>query len=278
MGDLLELRAGYASATVDLDAGARLSSLKVDGLELLVGREGQPHPLGWGSYIMAPWAGRIRRGRFVFDGVEYQLPATYGDPPHAIHGTVGDVRWDVEWCTANEAVLVYELLEPWPFGGTVVQHLSLSVNGLSQSIIVQAGDVAMPVSLGWHPWFVRQLERGRPCQLQTDWSTARRWPRDEEYIVTADLAEPGPHPYDDCFSGMGPIRLVWPGAISLDVQHDCPTVVVYEPDHSILVEPQTAPPDAFNLMPDAVRIEADETMTVEVRWAWQLGSRGGTTI
>jgi len=41
-------------------------------------------PLAWGSYPMVPWAGRIRHGRFRFDGEEYELPINFG--AHAIHG------------------------------------------------------------------------------------------------------------------------------------------------------------------------------------------------
>ncbi len=58
----------------------------------------RPHPMAWGSYPMAPWAGRIRGGRFTFDGVEHQLDINHhdGDGPeraHAIHGLVFDRPW-----------------------------------------------------------------------------------------------------------------------------------------------------------------------------------------
>ena len=43
---------------------------------------------------MAPWTGRVRHGRFTFGGVDYQLPLN--KPPHAIHGTVRDHEWTVE--------------------------------------------------------------------------------------------------------------------------------------------------------------------------------------
>ena len=42
---------------------------------------------------MAPFAGRIRRGRFAFRGRDYELPLNMA--PHAIHGVVFDRPWDV---------------------------------------------------------------------------------------------------------------------------------------------------------------------------------------
>ena len=51
------LDSGVARVTVDLDQGARLASFIVGGRELLV-TEG-PSSIQWGSYPMAPWAGRV---------------------------------------------------------------------------------------------------------------------------------------------------------------------------------------------------------------------------
>src|SRR4029077_4118927 len=59
-------------ATVDLARGGRLASLVVDGRELLV-TEGYG-PIAWGSFPMAPFAGRVRNGRCTFDAAAYQLP------------------------------------------------------------------------------------------------------------------------------------------------------------------------------------------------------------
>ena len=74
LSDPLEVReSGPARLVIDLRNGGRLSSLCIDGLELLV----QPHGaegMRWGCFPMAPWAGRVRDGRFVHRGREYRLP------------------------------------------------------------------------------------------------------------------------------------------------------------------------------------------------------------
>ncbi len=58
------------------DDGGRLGSVVVGGRELLVA--GDPRdPISWGSYPMAPWAGRVNLGRFAFDG--QHPPAAHHD-------------------------------------------------------------------------------------------------------------------------------------------------------------------------------------------------------
>jgi galactose mutarotase-like enzyme len=41
-----------------------------------------------------------------------------------------------------------------------------------------------------------------------------------------------------------------------------------QPEHAICIEPQTDPPDAFNLSPAVVR--PGEPLVVTATWSWQL--------
>ena len=68
----IELAASKAAVRLDPGSGGRIASLKIDGAELLAPRVGSDWLL-WGCYPMVPWAGRVRDGRFGFDGEEYQL-------------------------------------------------------------------------------------------------------------------------------------------------------------------------------------------------------------
>jgi len=88
-GSALRLSAPGVEAVVDLEAGGRLASLVIDGRELL--RTAGDGPLSWGSFPMAPYAGRIRDATFTFGGRRRRLPARL--PPDALHGTVLDRRW-----------------------------------------------------------------------------------------------------------------------------------------------------------------------------------------
>ncbi|MGH9014154.1 MAG: hypothetical protein ACRDZ1_09505 [Acidimicrobiia bacterium] len=74
------LEAGAARLVYSPARGGRLISLTVDGLDLLVTPEVDDHDFG--SFPMAPWAGRVRHGRFAFDGHDYELPCN--NPQYAI--------------------------------------------------------------------------------------------------------------------------------------------------------------------------------------------------
>lgn len=272
----MRLTAGPCSVDIDLEAGGRLSSLRVHDLELLEGRTGDNHPFGWGSYVMVPFAGRIRHGAFSFDGQSHTMPVNMGI--HAIHGTSFDRPWELLAGSTDWVLLGTRIgpdsTPPWPFPATVTHLISLSASGLTQVLGVIPGERAMPVTFGWHPWFRRRLARGGALDLEVDMSTASRFQRDAEGISTQTLVEPGPRPWDDCFSGVGRIVLRWPGAIEVEVHHDAPYVVLYDPPHAICVEPQTGPPDAFSLDPASCRLEPGELSELTVSWRWKMASRG----
>ena len=256
---MIALEAGAARVVVDPACGARLTSLTVEGLELLV-TEGDD-VLHWGCYPMAPFAGRVRRGRFTFDGQEWRLPTNL--PPHAIHGTVLDAAWDDH----GDGLLTTPLVDPWPFGGHVVQRIALDPGSLELTLEVHAGDRPMPASCGWHPWWRRRLERGAAVEIDLD--AASMYARDDDGIPSGRLVTPPGGAYDDCFTGLRrPPGLRWPGALSLTIESTCDHVVVYdEPAHAVCVEPQTGPPDALNLAPSVVEPGRPLVATTVLRWS-----------
>ena len=243
------LRAPGVEAVVEPEAGGRVASLRVDGTELLVTE--RTGVFEWGLFPMVPWAGRVRRGRFAFDGVEHQLPLAM--PPHAIHGTTPDRRWEVADATEDACELVVDLGPDWPFAGRARHGIRLGDGRLDLTLEVEATADPFPASVGWHPWFRRHLDRGGPVALQLD--AGAMWARDAEGIPSGHLLRPPPPPpWDDCFTELAqPPTLRWPGALTLTVRSPCPDVVVYdEPAHALCVEPQTGPPDALNLRPEVV--------------------------
>ena len=255
---MIVLEAGAARVTVDPASGARLTSLVVEGIELLV-TDGEDD-LHWGCYPMAPFAGRVRRGRFTFEGREWELPRNL--PPHAIHGTVLDAAWDDD----GDGVLSTPLVDPWPFGGRVVQRFALAADHLGLTLEVHAGDRPMPASCGWHPWWRRDLGRGAAVEI--DLAAASMYLRDDDGIPTGELVTPPSGPYDDCFTGLRRApALRWPGALAVTIDSTCDHVVVFDqPAHAVCVEPQTGPPDALNLAPTVVRPGEPLVATTVLRW------------
>ena len=266
----LTLAAGPATVVIDPVNGGRLAAWSVWGMQLLEARTPGNEPYGWGSFAMAPYAGRIRQGKFRFDGEQHEQPITLG--AHAIHGLGTQVAWDVLMEGDSWAVLGLRLHEHWPFGGTVTQLIHLRADRLVQQLTVHAADRDMPATLGWHPWFRRRIERGGPLELETDMTDARWFEKDREGIPTGRLRPVRPRPWDDCFRDVGAITLRWPGALRIEVEHDCDDVVLYDPPHAICVEPQSGPPDAFTLDPDGCRVAAGSSLERTVSWRWHLAS------
>src|SRR5215211_9557972 len=151
----IELRAGGTRATIDPQRGGRVSSLRVDGRELLVGPPNATDAsVQWGCFLMAPWSGRLADGRLQWRGETYQLRRTHGR--HAIHGLAWGTPWSVEAAGSATATLGVDLdRDGWAFGGAVRQSFQLEPDGLSIDATVTPGSEAMPAALGWHPWFRR---------------------------------------------------------------------------------------------------------------------------
>lgn len=258
---VVELDAGPARLTLVPGAGGRIGRLRVFDQDLLVtatdvGASDETgtgaDPMVWGSFPMVPWVGRIRHGRFAHRGRRHQLPLNL--PPHSIHGTTFDRAWSItrlhHEIDAAEAILEIELDSPvdpdggrWPFGGRALQEIRLGPGGLRCRLSVQAGSTAMPAELGWHPWFVK------PDHL---WFEPRAmYRRDDDGITVDRTVDPSSlsGPFDDCFVNDRPVVLVI-GDLAITVTSDADHWVLYdEPAHATCVEPQSGPPDAFNLRP-----------------------------
>ena len=251
---MLELINGNARLLVDADHGGRIASLMIDGFDVLVADRPTCSPLMWGSYPMAPWAGRIRHGEFSYGGRSFALAPN--SPPHAIHGTVFERPWTI----AGPREISCDLGDTWPFGGRVLQRFALTPTRLHCTMEVHAGDVTMPAYLGWHPVFVK------PDSM--DFRAMSMYRRDDEGIPDGTLVSPPPPgPWDDCFCGVDePISLHW-GELVLRLSSDCQYWVVYDREaHATCVEPQSGPPDGLNLAPSTV--EPSKPLIKRMTWDW----------
>ena len=263
-GGGLRLRSGETILTIDVSAGARFASLIIDGHELLVTHGDRS--IEWGCYPMAPFAGRIRDGRFMYGGRTFQLETNL--PPNAIHGTVFDRPWHVTTAGVDHAALEVDLGPGWPFSGRVRTSVALAPTSLTARLELVA-DEPMPAWLGWHPWFRRQLASGGPVEL--DFSAARMYRRGDDGLPTGELVDPTPGPWDDAFTDLRrPPRLTWPEALALEIDSTASIWVVYdERPRAVCVEPQTAPPDAVNLPGVPLPIAAPgRPVSVSMDWRW----------
>jgi aldose 1-epimerase len=271
---LVHLESGGARVAIDAVRGGRIASWSIDGRELLVG---PPTPddrsISWGCFLMAPWAGRLADGRYrAEDGRRVQVPRTHGR--HAIHGLLWNRAWTVAEASPDRAVLTCDLPpELWPPGCSVRHEMRLMGSRLELVATVTAGSPAadgsddspaMPIALGWHPWFRR--DAGRPgtadVALRVD---AAEVLRTDRLIPTGETAPVGgrtdlrlgprlgrrrlDHAY---VAARSPALLRWPDLeLAIEWAPTPATVVVHTPASSVCVEPQTAWPNAPALEGDA---------------------------
>lgn len=256
---MLRLASARATALVDPVHGGRLASLRIDGFEVLVTGDASSHPMMWGSFPMVPWAGRVRHGRFRFGGADRVLPINLA--PHSIHGTGYTARWDVG--PGDELTHAFDGAV-WPFRGHAVQRFELDETGLTCHLAVHAEGAPMPAMAGWHPWFRKPVE--------LSFEAARMYRRDHEGMPDGSLVDVPTGPWDDCFDGVAvPPTLRWPDGPTLTVTSSCDHWVVYDqPADALCVEPQTGPPDEFNLRADdCTTATPGEPLRAWMRLSWR---------
>jgi galactose mutarotase-like enzyme len=243
----VRLAVGDTALDIDLDAGGRASQWWVDGIALLAayGTEPAQH----GMYPMAPWAGRIRDNRVVWNGHGHDLPVTFGE--WAIHGTalgqqaaVLDHEQDLDHARLAARIEAHPGW-PWPMAVHVIWELR--ERAVTTTIEVHALVEPFPAVVGWHPWFRRDLGIGGPIEWSVD--ATGRLERGDDHLPTGRIlgVDPGEGPFDDAFvvpSGRAALR--WPGVLAVDIVSDGGWYVVFDelPDQ-VCVEPQSGPPDGL---------------------------------
>ncbi len=237
---MLNIDGDQISIAIDLDQGARLASVQWRDMQFAVPFRGQD--LTWGWFSMVPFAGRIKDG-IIKDSKnkKHQLPNNF-DPPHALIGYGAQSSWEDIGSGRQHLDL------PSPFNGaTVTQSYEILDNAIRWSLEYEANGCDLPVTLGFHPWFAREIGKGDPAELL--FAANKMFKRGDDYLPTGEIIAPVQPPWDDTFMEIkGVPEIVWPGAARLTIECDTPYWMVYSQDEDgICIEPITAPPDAQNL-------------------------------
>ena len=139
-----------------------------------------------------------------------------------------------------------------------------------------------PLSIGWHPWFRRQLSPHNPSEpVELGFGPASMYEVDEDAIPTGRLITPQVPPWDNCFTALDsePVlrwdRVGLDGeALTVSLTSSCDHWVIFtEPAHAVCVEPQTHAPDAVNRGEGIV--EAGDSLTATMSLTWSMSSDVG---
>jgi aldose 1-epimerase len=258
----MHLASEGCSAIFDPADGGRLRSFQVGGHELLVAHGKDVFHSG--SFVVAPWVGRMRDARLNYGGAQYQFTPNNG--PNALHGLVTDRPWLV----TGDGELSIDLGSPWPWPCRVVQRTQLTAGCATFCIEVHAS-AEMPVAVGWHPWFVRRLAGTSPAaELELDVTPELMWANDAAGLPSGELISAVPRPWDYCFRDLLTDPVVrWPGELELTISADSADWVIYDmEDVGVCVEPWTAPPNSLN-MPNPQTILPNTPLVTTMTWTWR---------
>jgi aldose 1-epimerase len=244
------------------------------------------------SFIMAPWANRIRDGKFTYGSVTYQLN-TRPDTGNARHGDVRSRPWQVIESSETHIHLRLRSIDfgdvNWPFAFTINAQYELNEENFVWELALTNDDEReMPAGFGHHPYFVRLGESMPMLQI----------PADQRYTLINSMPEEAASPVDPQldFRELRPVSddlqlddlLTGEDAnqpnllryedwgITLEMHADDifkHTILFSAPDGSIAVEPQTNANAGVNLLEAGVEghgvvvLPAGETLrgTVKLR-------------
>jgi aldose 1-epimerase len=227
------------------------------------------------SFIMLPWANRLRDARFRFYGVEYALEPTSADGT-AIHGVVRKLPWRVISADALHIRMMFDtlLIEKvnYPFAFSAIAEYRLVGRDLVMNLTLRNEDKQpIPAGFGHHPYFLR-APGGEKNAVQLE------IPCDKQYTLVNALADAPAHPitpaadfralrplddaqHDDLLTARAPaskpMRIVYPDwALTLNFFADAlfTHVLLFAPVSKpfFALEPQTNANDGFNLMDKGV--------------------------
>lgn len=271
------LASDVLEATVVDGAGMVISSLRHRGVELLDPRGGVAKYAASGSTtgipFLHPWANRLAGTRYTVGGRSVDLPSDASvvhrdDHGLPLHGLVpGRSQWTVEEANADphgagvglrlDFSPHAALLAAFPFPHVVRVHVGVRDATLTvTTTLAPSGDVAVPVSFGFHPYFrlpdarretwMLGLPVGRQLVLDD-----RQLPTGESRPVRIPTAPLGERTFDDGFTDLpSRARFTIAGGgrtIGVTFVEGYPFTQVFAPAGTgfVCIEPMTAPANAL---------------------------------
>lgn len=236
-------------------AGA-LDLLRSAGAEAIA----QNNALDSSCYPLVPYSNRIAFGKLRFRGREWLSKPTFEGHPHTLHGHGFTASWSVEDRSATSARIAFEYEGPdFPSRYRATEELVLSTTSLSVELGVEnTGKEAMPVAVGFHPFFPKPKDTRLEAPLDGVWLMAANdgiptelAPLPSQWDFRA-LRTFGDVTLDHCFTGWTRQALIdWPSRgcrVRMRGEGPLDFLVIYSPEGQdfFCVEPVTNMNDAFN--------------------------------
>jgi aldose 1-epimerase len=219
-----------------------------------------------GSFIMLPWANRIRDGVLRFGDESYQLRTTKDDGT-ARHGDVRNRAWQVLESSETHIRCHFDSSTAddfnFPFALAAEAEYRLEDADFAWELTLTNADIRpFPAGFGHHPYFVHPAANMPLLQIPCDkqWILNKAMAESEPVPVTdrLDFRQARPVTSDtrlddlltDCQQDE-PVKLIyqqWQTTIEMHADSIFKQVILFTaPDGTLAVEPQTNANDGFNL-------------------------------
>jgi aldose 1-epimerase len=125
---------------------------------IITGYTGAQAKVGGQGDVLIPFPGRVRDGRYGFEGQTYQMRLNDKDGPNAIHGFLRLVPWETpeqSQSSVSFAVTLRADEQPgYPFSLRATVSYVLDQQGMTCRFTMEnTGDRSAPVAAGFHPYF-----------------------------------------------------------------------------------------------------------------------------
>lgn len=240
-----------SASALDIDTDtAVIRQIRLCGVDLLCNQDPdagtRDEPEMWrAAFVMAPWISDATDRPTDTAGGLISPPRTSNDPSLQTtspwHGVVRHGGW-----RSDSHGLRYDgPTDPLrPGGWSLTLTWAIGRDCLDLRLTAEAGDKPCSLTMGWHPWFRRQIldstaviDLGPAAQAQTPgrdphWGPVPRGPLDH-YIRTPDE-----------------VTLTWPGVGRLAVRSSSQEYLVFDSEpHGICVEPVMTPAGRATCIP-----------------------------
>ena len=249
--------------------------------DLAWGYSGGSNKRGGQGDVLIPFPGRVRDGRYTFEGHSLQLECNDKEGPNAIHGFVRSLPWQVREIQTNTVTFEVQLnaeaysKRGYPFSLKISLTYELDLSGLSCSFTVQnVGTQTAPVGVGFHPYFTVGTSRIDEAEIQIPGAACLEF--NERLVPTGKILDVagtpwdyrqlrliGPQRFNHCYvqldrdaKGLAMASLYHPRnrrAIDITMDSAFSALVVYTgdaipdaPRAAVAIEPMTCASDAFN--------------------------------
>jgi aldose 1-epimerase len=215
------------------------------------------------SAVLFPFANRINKGQYNYQGASYQLECNESSRGHAMHGLVYRQSFDLLSSTIHQdsASIEFEyqqdhLVTGFPFPFKTILTYTLKKDSLTLEVAIEnTGTKSFPFSLGWHPYFYSTnleestLSMKSQQQIETDETMIPVGIQNNNFPNPLQLNQ---EQFDTGFILEAPeVYYKTPDyQLRMNIEQDMnkPYVQLYIPAHrqSIAIEPMTAATDCYN--------------------------------